>query len=217
METKGAERSSGYAAFAYVVVVLVAGLLPGSPPAVNAAPATIAAWVAQHENELLLAAWLSFPGLAFFLWYVVGLRAYLHDAPGQDEGLGTYMLAAGVLAGAFALLNAFFQAVLGYRAAELGPNEVRVLYDGFGLSGTLLFAPLAIFTFAASHSARRHGSFSGAFGGFGYVTAVLLGLSTLSIFFKDGPLRPNDEMVLVALLAYGIWTVWTGLTLVKRR
>jgi len=135
METKAAERSSGYAAFAYIVVVLVAGLLPGSPPAVNSAPATIAVWVAQHENELLLAAWLSFPGLAFFLWYVVGLRAYLHDAPGQDEGLGTYMLVAGVLAGAFALLNAFFQAVLGYRAAELGPSEVRVLYDGFALSG----------------------------------------------------------------------------------
>ncbi|MHB8147181.1 MAG: hypothetical protein ACYDGM_07995 [Vulcanimicrobiaceae bacterium] len=217
METKGAERSSGYAAFAYVLVVLVAGLLPGNPPAVNDTPGAIAGWVAQHQGGLLVAAWLSFPGLAFFLWYVVGLRAYLHDAPGQDEGLGTYVLAAGVLAGAFALLNAFFQAVLGYRATELGPNEVRVLYDAFALSGTLLFAPLAIFTFAASHSARRHGSFSGAFAGFGYLTALLLGLCTLSIFFKDGPLRPNAELVLVGLFAYGIWTIWTGVTLVKRR
>ena len=216
-EPAGAERSSGWAAFAYVVVVLIAGLLPGRPPAVNSSAAGIAQWVGLHQQPLLWAGWLAFPGLAFFLWYIVGFRAYLREAPGQDEGLGTYLLAAGSLAAAFALLNAFFQIVLGYRGSELGPNEVRVLYDAFGLSGTLLAAPLAIFVFAASHSARRHGSFSRAFAGYGYLTAFLLGVSTLSIFVKDGPLRPNASLALIALALYGIWTIWTGSVLVRRR
>ncbi|HEV7179796.1 MAG TPA: hypothetical protein VGN11_07990, partial [Candidatus Baltobacteraceae bacterium] len=120
-----AERSAGWAAFAYIVVVLIAGFLPGSPPSINAPQTDITAWVGLHQNGLLIAAWLAFPGLAFFLWYVVGLRAHLMSAPGQNEGLGTYFMVAGVLAAAFALLNAFFQAVLGYRALELGASEVR--------------------------------------------------------------------------------------------
>ena len=210
-----AERSAGWSAFAYVLIVFVAGFIPGNPPAVNAAPTDIAAWVTTHQTHLLIAAWLSFPGLACFLWYVVGLRAHLMRAPGQNEGLGTYFMIAGVLAGAFGLLNAFFQAVLGYRATELDAGQIRLLYDAFALSGTLLFAPLAIYTLAVSYSALRHGSFRAFFSWFGFLTAGLLALSTFSIFFKDGPLRPNAELVLVSLLFYAVWTIWTGVTLVR--
>ncbi len=211
-----AEHSAGWAAIAYIIVVLIAGLLPGSPPPINAAPVDIAAWVTQHESALLFAAWLSFPGLSFFLWYIVGLRTHLMAAPGQNEGLGTYFMIAGVIAAAFALLNAFFQAVLGYRAPELSGAEIRVLYDAFALSGVLLFAPLAIYTYAASYSALRHHSFPRFFSWFGYLTAALLAISTLSIFFKDGPLRPNAGIVLIALLLYVLWTIWSGVVLIKR-
>ena len=212
-----AERSAGWSAFAYVAVVLVAGLIPGIPPSINAPATDLAAWVTPHATALLVAAWLSFPGLAFFLWYVVGLRAHLMRAPGQNEGLGTYFMIAGVLAGAFGLLNAFFQAVLGYRAAELDATSVRLLYDAFALSGTLLFAPLSIYTLAVSYSALRHGSFPAFFSWFGWLTAGLLAVATFSLFFKDGPLRPNAGLVILALAAYGIWTIWTGVTLVRMR
>lgn len=211
-----AEHSAGWSALAYVAVVLIAGLLPGSPPPVNAAPTDISVWILAHQNGLLAAAWLSFPGLAFFLWYVVGLRSHLMAAPGQNEGLGTYFMIAGVIAAAFALLNAFFQAALGYRAAELTSAEIRVLYDAFALSGVLLFAPLAIYVYAASYSALRHHSFPRFFSWCGYLTAALLALSTLSIFFKDGPLRPNAGIVLIALLLYVLWTIWTGIMLIRR-
>jgi hypothetical protein len=79
----------------------------------------------------------------------------------------------------------------------------------------MLFGPLAIYTYAASYSALRHGSFPAFFSWFGYLTAALLAVSTLSIFFKDGPLRPNAGIVLIALLLYGIWTLWTGIVLVR--
>ncbi len=211
-----AEHSAGWSAIAYIVVVLIAGFIPGNPPPVNAAPTDIAVWVTQHQAALLVAAWLSFPGLSFFLWYIVGLRAHLMAAPGQNEGLGTYFMIAGVIAAAFALFNAFFQAVLGYRAPELTGPEIRVLYDAFGLSGVLLFAPLAIYTYAASYSALRHHSFPRFFSWFGYLTAAMLALSTLSIFFKEGPLRPNAGIVLIALLLYVLWTIWTAVVLIKR-
>ncbi len=211
-----AEHSAGWSAFAYIIVVVIAGLIPGNPPAINAAPTDIGAWVNTHQQSLLIAAWLSFPGLAFFLWYVVGLRAHLMAAPGQNEGLGTYFMIAGVVAAALAVLNAFFQALLGYRAAELAGPEVRVLYDAFALSGVLLYAPLAVYTYAASYSALRHHSFPRAFSWFGYLSAVLLAISTLSIFFKDGALRPNAGIPLIAFVLYAIWTVWTGIVLVRQ-
>ncbi|MDQ2866596.1 MAG: hypothetical protein M3R51_10250 [Candidatus Eremiobacteraeota bacterium] len=212
-----AERSAGWAAFAYVLVVLVAGLLAGVPPGINASPTDIAAWAATHQTALLVSAWLSFPGLAFFLWYVVGLRAHLIEAPGANEGLGTYFMIAGVLAAAFALLNAFFQAVLGYRGAELDAGAARLLYDAFALSGTLLFAPLSIYTLAVSYSASRHGSFPAFFSWMGYLAAALLAIATLSLFFKDGPLRPNAGFSIGVLAFYGIWTVWTGIALVRTK
>lgn len=213
-----AERSGGYAAIAYVVVLTVAGLLPGSPPPVNASADQIAAYVSAHQLPLLIASWLAFPGLAFFLWYVVGLRAFLRQAPGQDEGLGTYMLVAGVLTAVVATLSAFFQAILGYHAADLGSGGIRVLYDAFAISGTLIYAPLAIYVFAASHSSRRHGSFPAGLTALGYLSALGAAVSTLSIFFKSGVLAPNGWLVIVlGLILYGLWTLGTGFILLRQR
>ncbi|HEY8296926.1 MAG TPA: hypothetical protein VIG32_02760 [Candidatus Baltobacteraceae bacterium] len=211
-----AERSAGYSAVAYVIVLLVAGLIPGTPPPLNASAAEIASYVTAHQSMLLLASWLAFPGIAFFLWYVVGLRAYLRQAPGQDEGLGDYLLAAGLLTAVVALVSAVFQAVLGYHAGDLGAVALRVLYDAFAISGILLYIPLAIYVLAASLSSRRHHSFPPLLTALGFVSALGAGISTLSIFFKGGVLAPNGALTLIlGLVLYGIWTIGTGIVLVR--
>jgi hypothetical protein len=217
MKNVHAERSAGWSALVYVIVTVVAGLLPGTPPPVNASADAVGSWVSGHQLALLWAAWLAFPGIAFFLWYVVGLRAHLRGGSGPDEGLPTFMLVAGVIVAAFALLNAFFQAILGYRAGELGGGELRVLYDAFGLSGVLLYAPLAIFTFAAAHSIRRHATMPDALAWLGYLAALLLAVSTFSIFVREGPLRPNAVVGLLSAAVYALWTLGTAVALVRQR
>ena len=47
-----------------------------------------------HRFGLLCGAWLTFPAAAFFLWFLVGLRSYLSNAPGRQEGLPTFALGA---------------------------------------------------------------------------------------------------------------------------
>ncbi|MBV8117813.1 MAG: hypothetical protein JOZ01_07525 [Candidatus Eremiobacteraeota bacterium] len=212
------ERSAGFAGLAFVVLVLVVGFLPGVPPASNAAPAEIAAFFDAHRTVMLFSAWLSWPLAALFLWFAVQLRAFLRLAPQVDDGLPTYMFAAALLATAVTFVSATFQVALVFHpAANLGDPLVRALYDGFNASGTaLLLGPVAIMVFAASHSGRRHASLPAALVYFGYLTALLDALSSLSVFFTDGFLALGGvgELAL-GLLPFAVWVVWTSVVLIR--
>ena len=80
MYSISAERSAGWSGLAFLVVVIMASVLAGTPPAMNATPATIAAFLSAHHQMAMVANWLVFPAAFFFLWFAVGVRADLAHA-----------------------------------------------------------------------------------------------------------------------------------------
>ena len=98
------ERSGGYSGIAFAVCILIAALLPGLLPDPAAPANEIVSSFQAHRQQYLTAMWFDFPAIAFFLWFAVGLRAYLRQAEGQDEGLPTYALAAAIATAAVALI-----------------------------------------------------------------------------------------------------------------
>ena len=77
MYNQHVERSAGFAGIAFVIVLALAAALPGIPPLAAAAPREIGDYIATHRIMWLISAWLALPLSAFFLWFVVQLRAFL--------------------------------------------------------------------------------------------------------------------------------------------
>ncbi|HEV7180380.1 MAG TPA: hypothetical protein VGN11_10930, partial [Candidatus Baltobacteraceae bacterium] len=112
------ERSAGYAGIAFIALVIISAFLPGTPPTPAAPVADIATFLDAHHSIWLLSGWLGLPAAAFFLWFIVQLRAYLRLVPQVDDGLPTYLLAGGITGGVFALLLSLVQIVLGFRSSS---------------------------------------------------------------------------------------------------
>ena len=211
------ERSAGWSGIAFIIVVIVAAFLPGAPPAPDAPAATVGAFIDASHGMWMLAAWLTFPGVAFFLWWLVQLRAYLRLVPQVDDGLPTYMLAGGVVAGTIVILTATVQVVLGmHPSTDRGPQVITMLYDTFNAFGAMIFIPTAVMVFAGSHSGRRHQSLPSGLVYLGYLATVGSAISTLSVFSTSGFMAVGGLGTLVlGLLPFAVWVVWTSIVLIR--
>lgn len=211
------ERSAGWSGIAFIVVVLVAAFLPGPPPTPDTPVATVSAWLDAHHVLWMLSAWLIYPGILFYLWWVVQLRAFLRLAPQLDDGLPTYVLVGGILGAAVVTLIATDQIVLGLRPSSvLGPQVVQLLFDTFNALGAMVFIPTTILVFAASQSGLRHSSIPKALAYWGYLTCVGCAVSTLSVFSQTGFMAIGGiGTVLLGLLPFTIWVLWASAVMIR--
>jgi hypothetical protein len=213
-----AERSAGWSVLCFIGLIIIAAGLLGPLPDITTSPSAQAAYMSAHRSALLWSAWVTFPAAAFFLWFLVGLRSFLREAPGRQEGLAGFAFAAGIVVVTVALLTAFLQTALAYVLPSLyvadGLSAVYVTFILF--TSGLGWAPVSIFLFAAAHSMRRHGSAPDALALLGYFAAFTSAVASFSIFFTNSSLSPTGLTtdVLGALPAL-IWLIGTGFTLIR--
>ena len=219
MENVHAERSAGWSVLCYVAVLILATLLNGSMPSTHIRASEVALALDSHRFSLLLGAWLTFPAMAFFLWFFVGLRSYLsHAREGRQEGLPTFALIAGVVMMASGIFAAALSTAAIYAAPDtFKDNALAGIYDTFVfMQGGLGYAPVSVFLFAAAHSMRRHESAPSWLSSFGYLAAAGAAIATLSIFFQDGFMAPGQTGPgFFGALPAAIWLVATGITLIR--
>jgi hypothetical protein len=219
MENVSAERSAGWSVLCYVAVLVIASWLTnGMPAPLTMGPLPTALWIDSHRFALLLNAWLTFPAAMFFLWFLVGLRGYLSNAPGRQEGLPTFAMIAGVVM----IASAIWTAALLSAAAFPSPDVFKArglagIYDAFTfMQSGLGFAPVSIFLLAAAHSMRRHPRAPVWLAWLGYLAALGAAIATLSIFFTDNvfmaPGGPGPG--LFGAIPAAVWLVATGLILI---
>jgi hypothetical protein len=223
MENLSAERSAGWSAICYVAVLVLASALTNGMPSLGSPPLSIALAIDAHRIGLLAGAWLTFPAAAFFLWFLVGLRSYLMNAPGRQEGLPTFALVSGTVMVAMSLFGAAMLTAALYASPDsFKAHAVGGVYDAFFfVQGGLGYAPVAIFLFAAAHSMRRHDRAPMWLAWLGYIAGCGAALASLSIFFNDAFMAPGQiGPGLVGAIPAAIWLVATGLVMIfqnKRR
>jgi hypothetical protein len=218
MENVHAERSAGWSVLCYVALLVIASLMTSPMPSANQGPADLAALIDAHRTVVLLSAWLTFPASAFFLWFLVGLRGYLSQAPGRQEGLPAFATVAGVVMVAGSLFAASLETAVGYATPDaFQSNGLAGVYSAYMfIQGGLGYAPVAIFLFAAAHSMRRHHSAPPWLSWLGYAAALGCGIATLSIFFPESFMSPNGMGPgLFGALPSAVWLIATGVTLVR--
>jgi len=222
MENIHAERSAGWSVLCYVGVLIIATLLNSGMPPADGKAANTALLIDSHRFSLLLGAWLTFPAAAFFLWFLVGLRSYLRNAPGRQEGLPTFALIAGVVMIASAIVAASLETAALYPSPDMYSNNgLAGIYDSFVfMQGGLGYASVAIFLFAAAHSMRRHDSAPEWLAWLGYLAALGAAIATLSVFVTStdafmAPGQPGPG--LFGAIPAAIWLVCTGVVLIQSK
>jgi uncharacterized membrane protein YhaH (DUF805 family) len=218
MENVSAERSAGWSVLCYVAVLVIASwLTTGMPTSLTMRPVPTSLWIDSHRTSLLLSAWLTFPAAMFFLWFLVGLRSYLMNAPGRQEGLPTFAMIAGVVMIASSLWAAALLTAAAYPAPDVfKARGLAGVYDAFMFTqGGLGYAPVSIFTFAAAHSMRRHDRAPAWLAWLGYLASLGAAIATLSIFFIDLFMAPGQPGPgLFGAIPAAVWLVATGLVLI---
>lgn len=220
MENVHAERSAGWSALAYVAVLVVATLLTAGMPAIDVRASDAALTIDAHRTTFLLGAWLTFPAAGFFLWFLTGLRTYLGNAPGRQEGLPTFAVLAGVVMIAMSLFAAALQTAALYQPPDVyAANGLIAVSNAFVFAqGGLGYAPVAIFLFGAAHSMRRHASAPQWLATLGYVAAAGAAISTLSVFFSAGSMAPGGvASAVIGAFPAAAWLVATGLELIQNK
>lgn len=220
MENVHAERSAGWSVLCYVALLIVATLITGGMPSIEMKSSDAALMLDAHRSMLLLGAWLTFPAIAFFLWFLVGLRSYLTFAPGRPEGLPTFAMIAGIVMVGSSLWAAMLQTAAVYVPPEtFQDNALAGIYDAFVfVQGGLGYAPVAVFLFAAAHSMRRHDSAPRWLAILGYVAGCGAAIATLSIFIPYGPMAPGGPAPgIIGALPAAAWLIATGVVLIQSR
>lgn len=201
-----AQHSKGWSGLTFVVLLIVTTLLIGIPPAANAAPGAIAAYLEARQQGLVIAGWLTFPVGAFFLWFVVGLAAYLRRNAAQDEGLPTYALVSGTFVVVGAWIGSAIVTTLAITMPAGGGALSFVWLFQSLVNGAFLSMALAIFIFATAHSIRRHGSAPSWMAWLGYLTALWQAFSTFGLFYPSG--IAADNAVLALVVPFVLFLVW---------
>gem|GEM_PF-1196012 len=210
------ERSAGWAGLAFVFLSVLGSLLVGLTPSPNVGGAALSDYSHGRHSALLLYLWLSFPESAFFLWFAVGMRAFLLQTPDPDEGLPTYALVTAIMASAVAMVGATLAA-----AFILAPTPTRelpaLLYVLQTVDVTIIFMAFTPFVFACTHSMRRHSTGAAWLIGLGYLASILMGLSTLGILAPAGIFAPDGLFGYIAFFVLLLWIIGASLALIQAR
>lgn len=211
-------RSKGWAGIAFVVLALASVALSGTQvPFANADAATIAAYVDAHRQGLLIAGWLSFPSVAFFLWFVVGISSYLRRMGAQDEGLPTFALVSGTFTTAIAFVGGLLGTALAF-APAVDNADVRFLWALTSLAnGVFVAMGVSIFAFAVGHSMRRHNSGPVWLAWLGYLTALGEAAVSFGLFYPSGVAFGSPVVVLLlGFILFAIWMIAVSATLIAQ-
>jgi hypothetical protein len=209
-------RSKGWAGLAFVVLAIVSVALSGArTPEANAGTAAIAAYLDAHRHGLLVAGWLSFPTVAFFLWFVVGVSSYLRRMSAQDEGLPTYAFTSGIFTSAVAFIGGLLGTALVF-APVVDKSDLQFLWALTSLAnGTFVAMGVAIFAFAVAHSMRRHNSGPQWLVWLGYITALGEAVVSFGMFYpSDIVLGAPIVGLLLGFILFAVWMVGVSAILI---
>ena len=196
-------RSTSFAGFGFVVAVVAAILVTGSPSASQPA-AEISQYFVDHRLAVLIAAWLGFPIVALFSAFATGLCDYLIAIDGREATPLRWAWAGALLSSAALLLASAIQAALAYHTVAI--SVIPFAYDLYNL--TLSIGSLTTwgwFLFMVSRSALRLSAFPAWLGWFGIVAAMTNWVLSLSLFFQSGPFAPGGA----AFFLYVVGLLWT--------
>ena len=207
------ERWAASTGLGFAVLLLVGGLLPGSPKKWNASAADVQSYLQGKHKEILIAGALFGLGYVLFLWFLASFAGFFRDA-GQGR-LATIMYGAGVAAVTIAAISDGLTVALAKVTYTGDPNTMRTLY---GISTILygrfawVLAALALATWLA---VKRSKAMPDWYAWLSLVGAVVFALGGLSIK-NHGFFSPTGAMGFITFFGFIVWIAISSFGLVKK-
>jgi hypothetical protein len=217
MDEGSARRTAGIAGIATGLLLLVAFVVPGAPPAPDDPLRDITSFFADKHNTLRVSMVLISLAAASFLVFLGVVVAMIRSR----EGVFAPYASVAALTGAATIiavtvtLSAFIGAA--YRAGPDGNDQaVRALFDFSNELGTVVNATGAVAMATASLAVRRFRVLPGWAATTGLVAAALTAIGELGLLADKGAFAPGGVVAgLAPTLGALVWTVSWGLALLR--
>lgn len=217
MDEQRWEKLAAYTGVVAVVLWGVAYLLPGTPPASDAAAGEVLAWATDKRDSILLSAFIGGVGGVAFLWWLGSLRAYLRSSEGGSHRLSDVVFGAGILTFA-ASSGAYAFSVAGVMRLPEGGDAAltQLMYDGSTIMYTASWFPSVAFAAAVGVLTMRHSAFPKWFGYLSYVVAIGSLLPAYGLGATSGALAPDGAVTMAVYAISSIWYVAIVVLVIQR-
>ncbi|MGZ4757393.1 MAG: hypothetical protein ACXWA9_21025 [Acidimicrobiia bacterium] len=214
MEDAKWERWSALGGIVFVVLILVAGFMPGTPPKTGDSAAKIANFVTDKGDELRWAGFIGALAVVALFWFLGGVWRVLRRAEGGNPRLTVVALSGALFASVMATIGGIGLGVLGITgvAGTGGPNTTRFVYIfSTNLAVATAFG-LAIFVASFSAVILRSGFMPKALGWIGAVIALValasggIVASTRDVFF---------DLSFAAFAAFSLWLLIVSVLMLR--
>jgi hypothetical protein len=200
-------RWGGFAGFAFVVLAVLAALMPGLPPRVTASTDEITAYVADGQGRLMLAALFWAVGAALVIWFTAAFAEALREREERSD-VHIALMAGAVLVGGAIFANAVAVAVLanGYEGRDAALTVA--LFQGTMVLESMIGLAAAVPLAAAGVGVMRTRMLPDWLGYVALAAAAVSALGALAIFATSGIYVPGGSfMPYISLVAGGIFVL----------
>lgn len=208
-------RWGGIAGLAFLVLAILASILPGTPPSVADSRDTISTFVTDGRTPLLFAALLYAAAAGLVIWFSAAFAEALREREERSD-VHLTLLAGSVLVGGAIFSLGAATGVLAYGAKTLPVLTTVAVFRGTMVLGTLIGFAATLPLAAAGIGVLRTHVMPNWLGYVGLVAAAISFLAGFGIFFDTGLYAPGGSvMPYVPLVAGGVFVLCASIYMVR--
>jgi hypothetical protein len=196
------ERYAALGGFVFVVFGLLAGFLPGAPPAADDSAKEVAKFIRDHTGALQAAQVCTGVSIIALGWWFGSLFRRMRAAEGANPRLAVVATLGLAIGGSLALLAGGLLSTAALRIDELGDGGAQLL---FTMSGVMIASSafgVVLFLSAVCALNLRTRMFPEWTSYLGYLAAIALLIGGIGAGSDNGPIN------LLGLVGFLIWSIW---------
>ncbi|HEX6874856.1 MAG TPA: hypothetical protein VF165_04290 [Nocardioidaceae bacterium] len=208
-------RWGGFAGLGFLVLAVLAALLPGVPPSVADSRDTIASFVTDGRTQLLFSALLYAASAGLLIWFSAAFAEAIREREERSD-VHLALIAGTVLVGGAIFTLGAATAVMAYGAQTIPIVTSVAVFKGTMVLGTLIGFAAALPLAAGGIGVLRTHVMPNWLGYVGLVAAGISVLAGFGIFFDSGTYAPGGSvMPYVSLVAGGVFVLCTSIYMVR--
>ena len=208
-------RWGGFAGLAFIVLAVLAAVLPGIPPKVTASEDTITSYVADGRSQMLLAALLQAAAAGLVIWFAAAFAEAIREREERSD-VHLAILAGSVLIGGALFTYAAGAGVLAYGVETREATTTVVMFQALMVLNILLGFAAALPLGAAGIGVLRTHLMPDWIGYVALAAAAVSVLAGFGIFIDSGIYAPGGSLMpFVSLTAGGIFVACASIYMVR--
>lgn len=195
------ERYAVLGGFAFVVLNVVGGFLPGSPPATDDSADKITKYFVDHDSAIKLSQFLALVGTIGLAWWFGSLFRRMRAAEGGNPRLAVVALLGLALGGANAIMSGAISATMAQRAAD-SPDAAKFFFTFSMVAIASAAAGVIVFLSAVCALNYRTKMFPAWTNVVGWLAAAGFVVGMYGVATDSGAINA------IGFISFLVWCVW---------